>query len=89
MIPSVIVSNRLCGPQASLIIPKVVPSTSDIMSYAFTGNINGIAPLFELRLASPFDVSEKFGNTALHVSDIMCRTGVNFYAFIPDAAKIH
>ena len=75
MISSVIVSNRLCGPQLSLVVPRVVPSTSDIMSYAFAGNIDGIARLFESRLASPFDVSENFGYTALHVSDAMCRTG--------------
>ena len=74
MISSVIVSNRLCGPQLSLVVPRVVPSTSDIMSYAFAGNIDGIARLFELRLASPFDVSENFGYTALHVSGTMCRT---------------
>ena len=74
-ISSVIVSSRLCGPQVSLVVPRVVPSTSDIMSYAFTGNIDGIARLFDLRLASPFDVSENFGYTALHVSDNMCRTG--------------
>ena len=75
MISSVMVSNRLCGPQLSLVVPRVVPSTSDIMSYAFAGNIDGIARLFELRLASPFDVSENFGYTALHVSDTMCHTG--------------
>ena len=75
MISSVIVSNRLCGPQLSLVAPRIVPRTSDIMSYAFAGNIDGIARLFELRLASPFDVSENFGYTALHVSDAMCRTG--------------
>ena len=75
MISSVIVSNRLCGPQLSLVVPSVVPNTSDIMSYALAGNIDGIARLFELRLASPSDVSENFGYTALRVSDTIYHTG--------------
>lgn len=74
MISSVIVSNRLCGPQLSLVAPRVVPSSSDIMFHAFAGNIDGIARLFELGLASPFDISENFGYTALHVSNTVCST---------------
>lgn len=69
MISSVIVSNRLCGPQLSLVTPRVVPNTSDIMFHAFAGNIDGIARLFERGLASPFDITDNFGYTALHVSN--------------------
>lgn len=66
MISSVIISNRLCGPQVSLVAPRVVSNTSDIMFHAFSGNIDGIARLFELGLASPFDITDNFGYTALH-----------------------
>lgn len=38
MISSVIVSNRLCGPQVSLVAPRVVSNTSDIMFHAFSCN---------------------------------------------------
>ena len=69
MISSVIISNRLCGPQVSLVAPRVVSNTSDIMFHAFSGNIDGIARLFELGLASPFDITDNFGYTALHVSE--------------------
>lgn len=69
MISSIIVSNQLCGPQVSLVAPRVVSNTSDIMFHAFAGNIDGIARLFELGLASPFDITDNFGYTALHVSN--------------------
>ena len=69
MISSVIVSNRLSGPQLSLVVPRVVPSASDIMFHAVAGNIDGIARLFELGLASPIDVTENYGYSALHVSN--------------------
>lgn len=69
MISSVIVSNRLCGPQVSLVTPRVVSSTSDIMFHAIAGNIDGVARLFELGLASPFDITCNYGYTALHVSN--------------------
>ena len=68
MISSVIVSNRLCGPQVSLVAPRVVSNTSDIMYHAFAGNIDGVARLFESGLASPFDITCNYGYTALHVS---------------------
>ena len=68
MISSVIISNRLSGPQLSLVVPRVVPRTSDIMFHAIAGNIDGIARLFELGLASPFDVTDNYGYSALHVS---------------------
>lgn len=74
MISSVIVSNRLCGPQLSLVAPRVVSNTSEIMFHAFAGNIEGIARLFELGLASPFDTNDKFGYTALHVSNTVRST---------------
>ena len=69
MISSVIVSNRLCGPQLSLVAPRIVSNTSDIMFHAIAGNLDGIARLFERGLASPFDVTHNFGYTALHVSN--------------------
>ena len=69
MVSSVIISNRLCGPQVSLVAPRVVSNTSDIMFHAFAGNVDGIAKLFELSLASPFDMTDNFGYTALHVSE--------------------
>ena len=46
-ISSVIVSNRLCGPQVSLVAPRVVSNTSDIMFHASAGYIDGVARLFE------------------------------------------
>ena len=69
MISSVIVSNRLCGPQVSLVAPRVVSNTSEIMFHAFAGNIDGVARLFEIGLASPFDITDNYGYTALHVSN--------------------
>lgn len=74
MISSVIVSNRLGGPQLSLVSPRVVSNTSDIMFHALTGNTDGVARLFELGLASPFDITDNFGYTALHVSNTVRTT---------------
>ena len=68
-ISSIIVSNRLSGPQLSLVALRVVPSISEIMSLAIAGNIDGIARLFELGLASPFDITDNYGYSALHVSN--------------------
>ena len=53
----------------SLVFPRIVPIDSKIMSYAFAGNMDGIARLFEQGLASPFDVSSNYGYTALHVCE--------------------
>lgn len=66
MISSTISTNRLSGPQLSLIVPRVVANTSDIFFHAFAGNIDGIARLFDSGLASPCDISEKYGFTPLH-----------------------
>ena len=68
MISSIIVSNRLSPLQVSLVVPRVVPCTSEIMFHAIAGNVDGIARLFELGLASPFDITENYGYSALHVS---------------------
>ena len=66
MISSLIVSNRLSGPQLSLVVPRVVSNTSDIFFHAFTGNIDGVAKLLQSGLASPCDISDGWGYTALH-----------------------
>ena len=74
IISSVIVSNRLSGPQLFLVSPRIVSNTSNIMFHALMGNIDGVARLFELGLASPFDITDNFGYTALHVSNTVRTT---------------
>ena len=66
IISSVIISNKLNGPQLSLVVPRVVPSTSDIFFHTFAGNIEGVARLFQAGLASPNDISDSWGYTPLH-----------------------
>ena len=70
MIFSVVVLDRLCGPRVSLILPRVVSNISDIFFLSFAGNVNEVARLFDLGLASPFDISDVFGGTALDVSKL-------------------
>ena len=66
MVSSVLVSNHVNGPQLSLVIPRVVPNTSDIFFQAFAGNIDAVAKLLRSGLASPCDVSGMWGYTPLH-----------------------
>ena len=68
LISSVILSNRLDGPQLSLAMPRVVSYDSEIFFYARSGNIEGIMNLFEKGLAAPSDVNHTWGYSALHVS---------------------
>lgn len=64
MVSSIITSIRLSGPQLSLVVPRVVSNKSDIFSYAFAGDIDGIAKLLQSGLASACDVSGAWGYTA-------------------------
>ena len=66
MVSSIVISNQLTGPQLSLVAPRIVSYKSKIFESAFAGNIDGIATLFELGLASPCDVSDDWGCTPLH-----------------------
>ena len=66
MVSSLLVSNSVCGPQLSLVVPRVVSNTSDIFFHAFSGNIDGVAKLLQSGLASPCDISDLFGYTPLH-----------------------
>jgi hypothetical protein len=55
------------GPQVSLKMPRIVPGSSDLFSFAVQGNFDGIKSLFTRELASPYDVAATNGRTALHV----------------------
>ena len=66
MVSSYITSNRLSGPQVSLAVPRIVSNKSDIFSYAFAGDIDGITKLLRAGLASACDISNVWGYTPLH-----------------------
>ena len=66
MVSSLIITNRVCGPQVSLVIPRVVSHTSEIFFHAFSGNIDGVMKLLQAGLASPCDTNENWGYTPLH-----------------------
>ena len=55
-------------PKLLLRLPRVIHWGSDIFKFAKRGNINGIKTLFSQGLASPFDVDDDDGETALHAS---------------------
>ena len=66
MVSSIVILNKLTGPHLSLVAPRIVSYKLKIFDSAFTANIDGIARLFELGLASPCDVSDDWGYTPLH-----------------------
>ena len=66
MVSSFIVSNRLNGPQLSLVVPRIVPHASDIFFQASAGNLDGVANLLRTGLASPCDIDHRWGYTPLH-----------------------
>lgn len=68
MVSSVIRSNAIHGPQLSLVVPRIVPDTSEIFALSVAGNINAIAKLLGSGLASPCDVSASWGYTPLHTA---------------------
>lgn len=66
LISSVIISNHVNGPQLSLVVPRIVPNTSDIFFQSFAGNVDAVAKLLQSGLASPCDISGMWGYTPLH-----------------------
>ncbi|KAL8717704.1 MAG: hypothetical protein Q9225_005081 [Loekoesia sp. 1 TL-2023] len=66
LVSSVIISNHVNGPQLSLVVPRIVPNTSDIFSQSFAGNIDAVAKLIQAGLASPCDINGMWGYTPLH-----------------------
>ena len=66
MISSIIVSNSISGPQVSLVVPRVIPNSADIFFYTCEGDVDGVAKLLRAGLASPFDISKRWGYTPLH-----------------------
>lgn len=68
VVSSVILSNRIDGPQLSLVVPRIVPNTSDIFALCVAGNISAIAKLLGSGLASPCDMSASWGYTPLHTA---------------------
>jgi hypothetical protein len=56
------------GPKVSLAMPRTIAGNSEIFTFAIRGDLGGIKSLFSQGLASPFDVCESNGRTALHVS---------------------
>ena len=69
MVSSLITTNRVNGPQLSLVIPRVVPYTADIFFHAFGGNIDDVLKLIQSGLASPYDISDVGG---LHAIALCC-----------------
>ena len=66
MVSTIIISNQVSGPQLSLVTPRVVSHISEIFGHAFQGNIDAVAKVFQLGLASPCDISSSYGYTPLH-----------------------
>jgi hypothetical protein len=61
------VYSSVSGPEFLLRVPNIVPSNSDVLNFARTGNVRGLQYLFTNGLASPYDANS-CGLTALHVS---------------------
>ena len=59
------------SPSVSLQVPRIRPDTSKIFHLATAGDIGGMKTMFERGLASPNDVSYRFGYSVLHVSVIL------------------
>ncbi|KAL8752310.1 MAG: hypothetical protein Q9184_005776, partial [Pyrenodesmia sp. 2 TL-2023] len=68
VVSSVILSNRIDGPQLSLVVPRIVPDTSDIFALCVAGNINAVAKLLGSGLASPCDVRASWGYTPVQIA---------------------
>ena len=60
--------NPRSGYSISLRTPRLVPTNSELFLYAQHGNIEGMQRLFDTHAASPFDISQEEGRSALHVS---------------------
>ena len=56
------------GPEFTLRLPHVVPESSPIFQLARSGNVQGLAYLFNNGLASPYDIAGESGATVLHES---------------------
>ena len=57
----------LNGHNINLKTPRVISARSEVFVFAQQGNIEGIQRLFQDQKASPFDVSDSEGRSALHV----------------------
>lgn len=47
---------------------NVIPSTSKVVSLTVAGKVEDLQKLFTMKQASPFDRTDRFGYTLLHVS---------------------
>ena len=70
VISMVVMLTPLHGPLVSICAPRVIPSDSRIFTCARNGDVQGIKFLFEKQLASPCDITEGHGVSALQVSVI-------------------
>ena len=58
--------DRVGAPQLSLSCMRILPRDNTIFTYAVQGNIRGIKDLFSSGRASPYDMTDNYGWTALH-----------------------
>lgn len=57
----------LVGPTASLKLPRIVDSESELFYFAISNNVEGLKGLFNGHMASPLDIESDTGFSALQV----------------------